>query len=242
MIRNTMLGAVLAVAAASALAGTLPAQKGAANNATYGKPSGGQVIFDQGPSTGSNGGCWSNSTASQNFSDLAPLAAGTAITGLITFTCIPPTTGTVTFQGGRRGPAHAFQYTESGTPTSWVSDGAGGYIVTYDLVTPFVVPSGLTMGYGLSGDGFELGQNSVLTPGDGFMSQYDGQSYAFPAGVGDQMFQLLGGSQCDVNADGKYNARDLVDYAKTCRKDGGSEKQCVIALAKFVKACGVPKR
>ena len=241
LILRSVLASAAALATAAAMAGTtVPAQNGHSHNSVFGKAPAGNVIFDQGPGTGTNGGCWSNYTESQNFSDLAPLPAGTAITDIVVFTCIAPTTGTVSFKAVDES-THTFLYTESGTPSSWVDDGNGGFIVTYTLANPYVVPGTGTLGYGLSGDGFELGQNSVLTPGDGFMAQYSGQSYAFQAGVGDQMFQLLGGSgSCDVNGDGKYSAADLIDYLRTCRHDGGGEKVCFVKMLKFARGCGWP--
>lgn len=237
MIRQSVLGFALAVLAAGALAGTLPAQPAKKAGATFGKPAVSGVIFDQGPSTGTYGGCWSNFTLGQNFSDPAPLAAGTSVTGITIFTCIPPVTGTVTFKAVDEN-SHAFLYTESGTPSSWVDDGSGGYIVTYTLANPFVVPGGASVGYGLSGDGFELGQNSVLSPGDGLMSQYSGSEFSFLTSVGDQTFQLLGGSKCDVDGDGSYTSADLIAFLKECRRTGGHH--CFVKMIKLARQCGTP--
>ena len=244
MIRTRILGFTLAALLASTAmaAGTLPARSGLPSGKVFGAAPTDDVIFDQGPGTGTLGGCWSNFTEGQNFSDPAPLASGTSVSGIVVFTCIPPTTGTVTFKAVDDN-SHAFLYSETGTASSWVDDGAGGYIVTYMLQNPYVVPGGVSVAYGLSGDGFELGQNSVLAPGDGTMAQYAGQVYGFQTTVGDQMFQLLGGgggTNCDFNGDQRYNAMDLVDFLQACRQGTGGH--CAVKLARFTARCGLPWR
>lgn len=152
------------------------------------------LVFDQGPTTGSNAGCWSNYTASQNFAEHATLAATTNITSIRIFTCIGPQSGTVTIKilddaGGV--PGNYLIY-ESVFPTEWVSEPTGGYRVTADLSSPFTAQAGQTYWYGLSGDGFEMGQYSVQTPDNGQMAQFSGSSYGSMTSVGDQMFQLFG--------------------------------------------------
>src|SRR4051812_8055179 len=100
MIRTRILGFALATLLASTAmaAGTLPAHMGQPSGKVFGTGSTDDVIFDQGPGTGTLGGCWSNFTQGQNFSDPGPLPSGTAVSGIVVFTCIPPTTGTVTFK------------------------------------------------------------------------------------------------------------------------------------------------
>lgn len=237
MFKRATFAAACSLFLSAAMAGTLPADRSAGGNAmTFGKAQTASVIFDQGPATGSNGGCWSNSTGSQNFSDFAaPVAPGTTITGIVVFTCIAPTSGTVTFKSVDQG-SHSILHTESGSPSSWVSDGGSGYIVTYTLASPYVVPAS-NVGYGLSGDGFELGQYSVLTPGDGVMSQFSGGAYQFEAGVGDQMYQLLGdsGNGCDLTGDGKYTGADAIAFFKACKASGAPD--CGKQLIAFIKKC-----
>jgi hypothetical protein len=241
MIRSSILCLVLgALAGSQAWAGTTPAKPSAPSGvSSYGKTPNAAIIFDQGPSKGSNGGCWSNSTQGQNFSDAAPLAAGTSVTGINIITCIPPTAGTVTFKAVNEDTKTAL-YTESGVPSSWVDNGDGTFTVSYLLQGPFVVPAGVNVGYGLSGDGFELGQTSVLSPADGLMSQYSGQVFNLMTEVGDQMFQLLGGSRCDVNGDGKYSVADLLAFLRNCNASGGS--QCFIQTIRLARECGSPTR
>lgn len=154
------------------------------------------LIFDQGPTTGSNAGCWSNYTTSQNFAERATLADTTNVTSIRIFTCIGPQSGSVTLKiltdaGGVPG---SYLVYESVFPSEWTSEPTGGYRVTANLTTPFAAQAGQTYWYGMSGDGFELGQYSVQTPDNGQMAQFSGSAYGSMAGVGDQMFQLYGGS------------------------------------------------
>lgn len=154
------------------------------------------LIFDQGPTTGSNAGCWSNYTTGQNFAEHATLAATTNVTSIRIFTCIGPQSGSVTLKiltdaGGAPG---SYLVYESVFPSEWTNEPTGGYRVTANLTTPFAAQAGQTYWYGMSGDGFELGQYSVQTPDNGQMAQFSGSSYGGMAGVGDQMFQLYGSS------------------------------------------------
>ena len=154
------------------------------------------VVFDQGPTTGTVTTCWSNYTANQNFADKARLLAPTKITAIIIFTCEPPVAATVhvkILSDNGSGAPGSVLYAEDKTPDAWVADAAsGGYKVTVQLTTPFVADAGVTYWYGVSGNGFELGQFGVSSPGDGQMAQFSGSTYNHSAGIGDQMFQLLG--------------------------------------------------
>lgn len=87
----------------------------------------------------------------------------------------------------------AYLYEEDRVPDAWIPDPtSGGFLVFVNLATPFSAAAGETFWYGVSGNGFELGQFSVLSPGDGTMAQFSGSIFSFHTGVGDQMFQLLG--------------------------------------------------
>jgi hypothetical protein len=166
------------------------------------KPAG-AVIFDQGPTTGTQAGCWSNVTASQNFAEKFSFAQTTGIAGIHIFTCIGPRPGTVHVKilanaGSNPG---TYLYEEDTTPDSWVSVSSGIYKVTVFLTTPFNAAANTTYWIGVSGNGFELGQLSVRTPGDGTMAQFRGRTFFFHTSVGDMMFQLFGAAELKVDID-----------------------------------------
>lgn len=189
------LSCLAAVAAGPARAQTAAATPNPGNRPPYGEAEG-SLLFDQGPGTGTQAGCWQNITAAQNFAEQATLGSPVEVTSINIFTCIGPTAGTVHIKvladDGAGNPG-AYLYEEDRTPDAWVSDPpSGGFMVTVNLATPFSAAAGTTYWYGVSGNGFELGQYSVQTPGDGTMAQFSGPVFSFHAGVGDQMFQLLG--------------------------------------------------
>ena len=152
-----------------------------------------QVIWDYGPATGTFGGCWSNQTSGQNFAEDITYAIPMAVTGMDIWTCISPVAGTVHIKilldNGSGAPGAVFTEWDQ-TPTSWVADGTN-FRVSADF--PDVnLDAGQIYWIGMSGNGFELGQLSVLTPDDGLMAIFSGTSYFGDASVGDQMFQLRG--------------------------------------------------
>ncbi|MCC7292635.1 MAG: thrombospondin type 3 repeat-containing protein [Phycisphaerales bacterium] len=180
-----------------------------------GTPSGGggcgALVFDQGPNTGSNGGCWSNYTDGQNFAERFSFASTITVEQLLSWSCIN-TSGTMHIKilddiGGSPGN---YLYEVDMSPDSVVYDN-GQYKYTYTLPTPFSATGGATYWIGVSGNGFELGQTSVFTPGDGAMAQFSGRSFSFHTAVGDMMFQLVGCS-CqpgdDSDGDGVDNCED----------------------------------
>jgi len=127
-----------------------------------------QVIWDYGPTTGASGGCWSNTTAGQNFAEEIVFANPTAVNGMDIWTCIAPTAGTVHIKilldNGSGAPGAVFTEWDQ-APTSWVADGPG-YMVSADFADVNLA-AGQIYWIGISGNGFELGQLSVLTPGYG---------------------------------------------------------------------------
>ena len=197
MRRVTMLLVVLiAVAAAPAMAQQTVASTPAAGGAPYGALRPGALLFDQGPATGSNGGCWQNWTAFQNFADQATFADPVEVTEIRVFTCLSSQSGTVHVKilsdDGAGNPAGVV-YAEDKGPDAWVADPAsGGYVVAVVLTTPFQATAGTTYWYGVSLNDQDMGQFSVMTPGDGMMAQFSGFAFSGHATVGDQMFQLLG--------------------------------------------------
>jgi hypothetical protein len=177
-------------------AGTVAADANALKGVEpYGAGPTGGLIWDYGPTTGSQAGCWSNFTDGQNFAEDVNFASATTIDTIVIFTCISPQTGTVHIKvrddaGGA--PSNTLLYDADVTPTSWVAV-TDGYEVTADLPGGFAAAAGVTYWIGLSGNGFELGQYSVQTPDDGMMAQFSGPTFGGHTGVGDQMFQLYGG-------------------------------------------------
>lgn len=162
----------------------------------YGRLSQGTVVFNQGPSTGSNGGCWHNETNGQNFADQAVFPADAEIEEVRVFTCVSAMSGAVHVKilvdDGSGAPAGVV-YSEDKVADSWLHDPtSGGFVVSVVLTTPFQVTAGTIYWYGISYDGADMGQYSVLAPGDGTMAQFSGSMFQFHTPVGDQMFQLVG--------------------------------------------------
>jgi hypothetical protein len=168
-----------------------------AGGATYGTLRPGALLFDQGPASGSNGGCWWNQQIGQNFADQATFADPVEVTEIRVFTCAGPVASTahvkILSDDGAGNPAGVV-YAEDKAVDAWLPDPAsGGYVVSVVLTTPFQASAGTTYWYGLSSNGDSpMNQFSVLTPGDGTMAQFEGLVFQFHAGVGDQMFQLMG--------------------------------------------------
>ncbi len=155
------------------------------------------IVFDQGPTTGTKTGDWSNITGSQNFAEKATFSSSTTITAIDIFTAPAPTAGTVHIKilADAAGVPGSVLYSEDRAPDAWVADATtGGFKVTALLTTPFVAAAGTTYWYGLSGNGFQLGQYGVIAPGDSRMAQFSGATFSFftQTSVGDQMFQLEG--------------------------------------------------
>jgi len=153
------------------------------------------VIFDQGPNSGSLYGCYSNQTHWQNFAEQFSFDTDTEVDGIIIYTCIQPRPGDVHIKilenaGGNPGP---YLYEEDRTPDSWIPNPEGpGYQVIVYLPTLFNAEANTIYWAGVSGNGFELGQDGVRTPGDHRMAQFNGRTFNFHTSVGDMMFQLLG--------------------------------------------------
>jgi hypothetical protein len=160
------------------------------------------VVFDQGLDTGSSAACHGNVTQGQNFADRVTFEQDTVITGIRIFTCIAPEAEQVRVKvhvdNGADAPGELV-YEQNGMADAWVEVDTIEYAVTVNFDTPFVASAGEQYWYGISGNGFELAQYVLQTPDDGEIAQFDGTSFDFHSGVGDQAFQLLGG-QADVGA------------------------------------------
>ena len=155
----------------------------------------GDVVFDFGPSTGANGGCWANSTSGQNFAEQVTLGSNASVTGINIYTCISAPSGTshikFLYDDGAGNPGAVMTEWDQ-SADSWTLEGSE-YVAYYEFA-PVDLSAGVTYWVGVSGNGWEHGQSSVMTPGDGTMAQFSGSVFSFHASVGDQMFQLLGGA------------------------------------------------
>ncbi|MCA9937094.1 MAG: hypothetical protein KC418_00515 [Anaerolineales bacterium] len=171
-------------------------------DAAFGTMPNGGLIWDYGPTTGNQAGCWSNYTAGQNFAEDVSFPTNTTINTIVIFTCIAPQQGQTLHIKVRNddhagNPSNTLLYDADVAPTSWVADPVtGGYAVTADLPGGFEAFANAIYWIGLSGNGFELGQYSVQTPDDGHMAQFAGPNFSFHTAVGDQMFQLYGSAGC----------------------------------------------
>ena len=156
-----------------------------------------QLVWDQGPATGTQGGFWSNSTAGQNFADLVSFASATTILRYRTFTLFDPSTyGTMTVKllDDNAGAPGNFLSTQSVPVFAFGFAGNFSnndvYWIDLNLTTALNLNANTNYWIGASGDGFEAGQLSVLTPQDGQMAQFSGSTFSHHAGIGDQTFQL----------------------------------------------------
>jgi hypothetical protein len=151
------------------------------------------LIWDYGPGTGSDGGCWANSTAGQNFAEQVIFDVDMYLTDIHIFTCISAPDGSshikILDDNGAGDPDKVL-YAWDQNANSWTPTG-GLYEAVYEF-DPILLNAGTIYWIGVSGNGWEHGQESVLTPGDGTMAQFSGGTFQFHTTVGDQMFQLTG--------------------------------------------------
>lgn len=173
------------------------------------KPAG-NIIFDQGPSTGTPVlACFVNRTTSQNFAEQFSFSQTTDVFALNIFVCtfFAPNSGNtyhVKILSDAVGSPGAYLYEEDAAFDSVVeiSPGFNGITqVTLLLSTPFTAAANTTYWIGASGNGFEATQHSIRTPGDGTMAQFSSRNFSFHAGVGDMMFQLLEAATITVDVD-----------------------------------------
>jgi len=156
------------------------------------------VIFDQGPATGSLSGCWQNQTELQNFADVATFSKATQVEAITIYTCAPPVANATVhlkiLSHGLTGFPGYYLRKEDGVPASWTASSVSGvgYAVTYKFAKPFSAGAGKTYWFGLSGNGFDLSQDSVLSPGNGMIAEFSGKTFKANNILGDQMFQLQG--------------------------------------------------
>ena len=154
------------------------------------------MLVDQSPSTGTPVCCWQNQTAQQNFADVFTITAPTYLTAYNQFTGdgFPnPAAGAFDFRifansGGIPG-ALITSWDQAYDPFTVLG---GGIAEESFTLAPVLLGPG-TYWIGVSGNGFEAGQLSMLgdAGGDNQMAQFNGTSFQFMTGVGDQSFQLF---------------------------------------------------
>ena len=163
-----------------------------------------EVIWDQGPSTGSTGGSWVNQTASQNFADSVTFAVDKKVNGLNYFTNfnLSSKSGNADFHlkilADNAGLPGAYLYqADIGYSSSTPGFQPGINLYAFSFPT-FTFLANTTYWVGLSGNGFEAAQLSINTPQNGKMAQFFGPNYSSMTSVGDQMFQLISPESQDV--------------------------------------------
>jgi len=154
------------------------------------------IIFDQGPSTGELGTCWSNQAEDQNWADQATFADETIVQGIELYVLSDPGPVAVHVKiladdgaGNPGAPVH-----EEDLPGPFVEPIGGGlFRVAVALSEPFTAAAGTTYWYGLSGHvPFSFDVCTVLSPGDGRIAIFLGSEFLDHRDLGDQMFALLG--------------------------------------------------
>ncbi|HWP32100.1 MAG TPA: hypothetical protein VNK96_10320 [Fimbriimonadales bacterium] len=155
------------------------------------------LLWDFGPTTGNYGGCWSNYTNGQNFADMVIFSDPVVVTQLNYFSCYSSPGGSswklklLDDNGGI--PGNYLVYADVSYSSYSFAGNFGGadiYVATFPV--NLALNANTPYWIGVSGNGFEGAQASVVAPGDGKMAQFSGTSYSFMTGVGDQMFQLEG--------------------------------------------------
>jgi hypothetical protein len=157
-----------------------------------------EPLFDYGPGTGAPNGCWANVTSYTNFAESFTFSTATTVDRVRIWTCLEfrDTPVHLKILADAAGSPGAFLYEESRLPDSWVADiGSSSpyatHTITVSLAEPFRAAAGAKYWIGVSGE-TEIGQASLIGPGDGAMAQFDGRTFVSLPGIGDMMFQLLG--------------------------------------------------
>ena len=156
------------------------------------------LIWDYGPATGTHGGNWANTTGGQNFAEQVIFDVNMYLTDIHMFTTYTDSPGgdyhlKILLDNGAGDPGAVFMAWDQDVDNISV-DNSGNvqqYKHTFEF-DPILLEANTIYWIGVSGNGWEPGQSSVLTPGDGTMAQFSGSTFQFHTGVGDQMFQLTG--------------------------------------------------
>jgi hypothetical protein len=153
------------------------------------------VIWDYGPASGTESGSWQNITAGQNFAEKVRFNTPTLLTGYQHFGFSAPPGGVYHLKlladmAGAPGALLASMDISPAAPSTAVP--ATSYFQTNFNLPNIPLVANTNYWIGLSGNGFEAAQESVRTPGDGMMAQFNGPAYDSIVGIGDQMFRLEG--------------------------------------------------
>jgi hypothetical protein len=158
------------------------------------------IVWDFGPSTGTYGGSWANTTGSQNFADAVILPVDTYVTTFNYFTSFDSLGGqnfhvkflndSGSFSPGTYLTQFDVNYSSFGLYGNFGGPDIYQAVLTFD--SPVLLTGGTTYWVGASGNGFEAAQASVRSPGSGTMARFNGATYEASSEIGDQMFQLEG--------------------------------------------------
>lgn len=160
------------------------------------------IVFDQSVDTtgASFSNTYSNRTAYQNFAESVTLDADALITGMDIYTMdiFPDLGAQVTIRiwsdlAGLPDPSSLVSFVSliSEIDTEGTTSLQGHVRVHADFgANAYQALAGQTFWIGMSGTGYELGQDALHAPGNGQMVQFSGTSYSHTAGVGDAAIRL----------------------------------------------------
>lgn len=157
-----------------------------------------EIIWDYGPATGASAGAWANTTDGQNFAEQVIFDVDMYLTDIHMFTSYADSAGgdyhiKILLDNGAGDPGDVYRAWDQDVDEISVDN--TGDVQQYNHTFEFdavLLEADTIYWIGVSGNGWEPGLSSVLTPGDGTMAQFSGAAFQFHAGVGDQMFQLTG--------------------------------------------------
>jgi hypothetical protein len=156
------------------------------------------LIWDYGPATGTHGGNWVNRTESQNFAEQVIFEIDMYLTDFHLFTTYTDSPSgdyhvKILYDDGAGNPGAMYMQWDQEVNDITVDN--SGNVMQYKHTFEFdevLLEAGTIYWIGVSANGWEVGQSSVVAPGDGMMAQFSGSTFAGHTGVGDQMFQLTG--------------------------------------------------
>ncbi|MET0382184.1 MAG: hypothetical protein ABW032_02060 [Burkholderiaceae bacterium] len=166
------------------------------------------VVWDQGPGTGTYNSGYVDIATGQNYADSVTFDAATVVTGMNFYSGYDLT---------RRTAGDAFHLKvladDGGAPGAALHTEDIGYAIAYPFepqvnlgmqelhfeFAPMTFSAGMTYWIGLSGNGFDAGQDTIDAPQDDAIAMFDGDAFvALQTGfgglgpIGDQMYQLTG--------------------------------------------------
>lgn len=182
----------------------------------------GDLLYDQGPETGTTYAFhWQNLTSAQNFSDSFVLPDGGSIHTLSIFNLLHPSQwhGQTVHIKILAAPGGPFVYEADTTIDAYElysGDGSWGsfWEVRAVLPVPFEAEPGVTYWIGMSGNEADLAQAALFNSVDSQLAVYSGRSLWMVTGiVGDQMFRLYGPSAPTTREDCKNGGWERYGFA-----------------------------